>query len=301
MTSKSKKQCFVISPISKKGTAIRKRSDKVLKKIIEPAAQECDYNVIRADMIPNPGLITSQIIRHLLEDPLVIADLTKHNPNVLYELAFRHVLKKPVVQMIKDGQKLPFDVAAIRTIFYNDNKPKSFADSKKELVKQIRSVENDPTQVDAPFSPTIFPNTNFYTTEKEINKYMFKLISTGSTLDIVSNRLHWVSENSKIRSSLIMRADCGDEINIYLPKKNTTCNELKKHGVKIYVCADLGNSPHARFTLINKNIPGAATLAVGSPKPSGFMISEFSESANAQVVAMARDYVNTLMELSNLV
>ncbi len=301
MAKKIKKYCFVISPISKKGSVVRKRSDKVLKKIIEPAAQRCNYNVIRADKIPNPGLITSQIVRHLIEDPLVIADLTKHNPNVLYELAFRHILKKPVVQMIKDGQKLPFDVAAIRTIFYNDKKPKSFAACKKELVKQIRSVENDPTQVDAPFSPTIFPNTNFYTTEKEINKYMYKLVSSGSTLDIVSNRLHWVSENSKIRSALTMRADSGDEINICLPKKNATCNELKKHGVKIYVCDDLGDSPHARFTLIDKNFPGAATVAVGSKTSSGFMISEFSESSNAQVVAMARDYVNTLMEQSNLV
>jgi phage gp29-like protein len=76
------KLCFVIAPIGEEGSDVRRRSDQVLKHVIAPAAKECGYETIRADKISEPGMITSQVIQHLLEDALVIADLTGRNPNV---------------------------------------------------------------------------------------------------------------------------------------------------------------------------------------------------------------------------
>lgn len=81
------KICFVIAPIGEEGSDIRRRSDQVFKHIIAPAAKDCGYETIRADKISEPGIITSQVILHLVEDALVIADLTGRNPNVFYELA----------------------------------------------------------------------------------------------------------------------------------------------------------------------------------------------------------------------
>ena len=69
---------------------------------------------------PRPGLITAQVIQNLVEWELVIADLSEHNPNVFYELAVRHALKKPIVQLIQAGQKIPFDV--IRCCFNANHK-----------------------------------------------------------------------------------------------------------------------------------------------------------------------------------
>ena len=79
--------------------------------IITPALKRCGYTQgpVRADGIASPGLITRQIVTHLIESDLVIADLSGHNPNVFYELALRHALKKPFVQMIHKGEDLPFD------------------------------------------------------------------------------------------------------------------------------------------------------------------------------------------------
>lgn len=85
-----KKQCFVISPIGKPGSSIRSRADKVLDQIIRPSMNQCGYTAVRADEIERSGLINSQIVRHTMEDPLVVADLTGGNPNVSYELAIRH-------------------------------------------------------------------------------------------------------------------------------------------------------------------------------------------------------------------
>jgi len=152
---KTKKKCFVISPIGEEGSEMRERSDKVLEHIIKPPVEECGYECIRADEISEPGIITSQIIQHLIGDDLVVADLTGRNPNVYYELAVRHVVRKPIVQVIQAGESIPFDVAGTRTIHVDHRDLDSVADCKLELVKQIRSVEKDPSRVDTPISVAI--------------------------------------------------------------------------------------------------------------------------------------------------
>jgi len=150
------KTCFVIAPIGEEKTSIRKRSDQVLIHIITPAVTTCGYSApIRSDKISNPGMITTQVIQQIIEADLVIADLSYHNPNVFYELSLRHALKKPVVQIIKEGDKIPFDVTTQRTIQFNHEDLDSSKDCEKELIRQIRSVEKDPSCVDSPISMSI--------------------------------------------------------------------------------------------------------------------------------------------------
>lgn len=154
-TKEKEKLCFVIAPIGDEGSEIRHRSDQVLKHIITPAANECGYETVRADKISEPGMITSQVIQHLIEDTLVIADLTGRNPNVFYELAIRHAIKKSIVQIIQIGEPIPFDVAQSRTIQVDHHDLDSVARCREELVKQILSVEEDPTDVDTPISTAV--------------------------------------------------------------------------------------------------------------------------------------------------
>lgn len=147
--------CFVIAPIGEQGSETRRRSDLVLKYVISPAAEQCGYTTLRADQIAEPGLITSQVIQHVIDDPLVIADLTERNPNVFYELAIRHALRKPLVQIIKRGEQIPFDVAGTRTIPVDDRDLESVEDAKQEIVRQIESLKKRPQEVDSPISVAI--------------------------------------------------------------------------------------------------------------------------------------------------
>jgi hypothetical protein len=144
--------CFVIAPIGPEASDVRVRSDQVLKHIISPAAKECGYETIRADQISEPGLITSQVIQHVVEDPLVIADLTGRNPNVFYELAIRHAVKRPVVQIIHATESIPFDVAASRTVHVDHHDLDSAAKAREEITKQIHAVEKNPKEVDTPIT-----------------------------------------------------------------------------------------------------------------------------------------------------
>lgn len=146
------KTCFIIAPIGEPDSETRKRSDQILKHVITPAVEECGYNPIRADHISEPGIITTQVIQHIVEDPLVIADLTDQNPNVFYELAIRHAVKKPLVQIIQTGEQIPFDVAATRAIFVDHRDLDSVEKAKLEIVKQIKAAEEDPSKIDTPIS-----------------------------------------------------------------------------------------------------------------------------------------------------
>lgn len=147
------KKCFVIAPIGDERSETKQRSDQILNYVIKPVAEECcGYQVTRADQISKPGIITSHIIQHLINDELVIADLTGRNPNVFYELAVRHVIKKPVIQIIEFNESIPFDVAPIRTIRINHRNLDSVADCKKELTKQIHSIEESSSEFNSPFS-----------------------------------------------------------------------------------------------------------------------------------------------------
>lgn len=149
------KTCFVIAPIGDEGSEIRNRSDKVLRHIFKPVAEECGHKAVRADEISEPGMITSKVIQRVIDDDLVIADLTGGNSNVFYELAIRHMVKKPIVQIIRSGEPIPFDVSQTRTIHVDHLDLDSVDNCKKELIKHIRSAQKDPSKVDSPISSTV--------------------------------------------------------------------------------------------------------------------------------------------------
>lgn len=174
---------FVIAPIGEPDSAIRDRSDKVLKYIIKPVADKCGYKALRADELPQPGVITTQIINHLLSDAIVIADLSDHNPNVYYELAIRHVIKKPYIHLIQAGQKIPFDILAIRTIYYDHTDLEIVERTKKELEEQIRFAEQNPDKIDSPVSYS-FDLSILSKSQNPMEKDIFSIISLMQNLQL---------------------------------------------------------------------------------------------------------------------
>jgi hypothetical protein len=135
-----KPKCFVIIQIGKDGSPERQKSDRVLKYIIAKALDD-KYDIQRANDIKQPGTVTVQIIQQLLEAPLVVADLSDFNANVYYELAIRHVVKKPVVHLITKGQEAPFDVNQMRYVSYDITAPESIEAAQQELKENVEAIE----------------------------------------------------------------------------------------------------------------------------------------------------------------
>lgn len=138
---KMNKVCFVISPIGDEGSEVRGAADDLFDIVISPVLKAHGFEVIRADKIPGSGIIGDEIVSLIQNATLCVIDLTGHNANVYYECGRRHETGKPYIQLMRKGEKLPFDLAGIRTIFYELSTPRSAHAASEELERFVEEFE----------------------------------------------------------------------------------------------------------------------------------------------------------------
>lgn len=137
-------QCFVIGPIGSRDadpSSPERRAYEagleVLEQVIEPACKTLSIVPLRADRLSRPGEITEQVCRLVRDADVVIADLTGANANVMYELGLRHTRDLLTIQL-GEAEKLPFDIAHIRTIMFQRT-PDGLRRASSELLAALRS------------------------------------------------------------------------------------------------------------------------------------------------------------------
>ena len=81
-----------------------------------------------------------------------LTDLTGNNANVFYELAIRHAIRKPYVQIIQKGERIPFDVAGIRTIELDHTNLDSVVAAKDEIKRQMEFTATNVAKIESPIS-----------------------------------------------------------------------------------------------------------------------------------------------------
>lgn len=171
------KTCFIITPIGDENTIIRRHIDGMIDGVISPVLECKGYKMEVAHRISSPGSINKQVISKIYSSDLVIANLTDLNANVMYELAFRHATRKPVIMIMEKGEKqLPFDVNNERTIFYK-NDFQGAVDLKDRILNAIDAIESDYKDVDNPIYTALESIQEKETVLKSINK------STGVNTD----------------------------------------------------------------------------------------------------------------------
>ncbi|WP_368293879.1 hypothetical protein [Dehalobacter sp. TBBPA1] len=148
--------CFYITPIGQEDSEERNHSDLFLNSIVEPALEEFGLNVVRADKISTPGMITSQIIEHIVNSKLVIADLSFHNPNVFYELSLRHTFNLPTIHLIRKSDYIPFDLNNFRTIVIDTTNIYTLVPQletyRTSVAMQVRQLMESPDIMENPIS-----------------------------------------------------------------------------------------------------------------------------------------------------
>lgn len=116
------RKCFIITPIGSENSDIFRKAKGVIESVIKPVLKEYGFDDIKpAYEINVSGMINTQIINRIIDDDLVVANLTGNNPNVMYELCLRHVVAKPIIHICESGTSLPFDIKDNRTIFYTND------------------------------------------------------------------------------------------------------------------------------------------------------------------------------------
>ena len=119
--------CFVIMPIGDQRVGdstvtaadLRQRYADLIKEALLKA--DPSLEVVRADDVPMPGSISSDILARLMRSDLVVADVTYPNPNVFYELGLRHACRAgTIILRDKAAPAVPFDIAHLRHIEYEN-------------------------------------------------------------------------------------------------------------------------------------------------------------------------------------
>jgi hypothetical protein len=217
------KTCLVIFPVASLVRKTSIRSDQVLQYIIDPAVHNQGYDKpVRSDYLPNPELITHQFIGHLIDDTLVIADLSEADPNVFYGLAVRHASRKPVIQIVEYGRPLPFDIDQSRIIQFDLRSQTSIENCRDEMQRQIIKAERDRNQSYNPIANAI-NIMNWWQSEDQVLQSQAEILSslqnlTESVQSMLQRRHIRLSSDqfsatmshlSAIRTAVAERGDAG--------------------------------------------------------------------------------------------
>lgn len=146
------KTCFVVMAIGAQmvgGSMITEEQLRNRYLIIKRALQKAlpTLEVIRADEVPHPGDISSDIFRRIMQSDFVVADITFPNANVYYELGLRHACRLGTILIKeKDTSTAPFDIYGHRYIQYENDRRGIVSLSKKisEQIATIERAENTP-------------------------------------------------------------------------------------------------------------------------------------------------------------
>lgn len=215
--TQSAKVCFVIAPIGAPDSETRKRSDKVLKHVFAKAVDPFGYQLLRADQISEPGLITLQVLQHVLNDDLVIADLTERNPNVFYELAVRHATAKPVLHVIDASHEIPFDVSDFRTIKFDYRDLDSVEEAVRQITSQVKAIEGG-APVETPVK--LAAAVERLGTDKSEDKLIIKQIL--DTLTELRSELRLAIDIQRSRAQVFNLGDISTEGKVITVKQSPT-------------------------------------------------------------------------------
>lgn len=139
------KTCFFIIPFGRKQAGRRIVDfDRLYHDVFVPAVQSLGYRCLRSDQaLELGGGLHQRMFEQIFTADLVLADLTTHNPNVLYELGIRHALTQGVTLMIRQEQDpLPFDIGHFEVFSYSlDEHGMATRESLQRLKNRIRAAQ----------------------------------------------------------------------------------------------------------------------------------------------------------------
>jgi tetratricopeptide (TPR) repeat protein len=140
-------KCFVVMPFGVKpkndGTNGTYNFDKVYRVIIQRAISNVNMKPLRADETEGNRIVHADMFKDLRDRPVVLADLSLLNPNVMYELGIRHVMSSTGTVLMANEEtvkKLPFDIALSRTISYKYDGENLDWDEVERVIPQLQAA-----------------------------------------------------------------------------------------------------------------------------------------------------------------
>jgi len=129
--SATKPHVFVAMPFTEE-------MDDVYYYGIQAPINAAGYLCERADLTPFTGDILDRIKARIETASLVIAELSTANPNVFLEVGYAWGKERPTILLVRDAEKLPFDVRGQRCLVY-----RRIRDLEEALAKELQGLKEN--------------------------------------------------------------------------------------------------------------------------------------------------------------
>jgi nucleoside 2-deoxyribosyltransferase len=128
--------CFVIQPFDKGGPY-----DKRYRDVLVPAIEDAELVPYRVDEDPGTTVLIDDIEKGIREAEICLADITKNNPNIWYEVGFALANGKPIVLICADPRPdpFPFDIRHRKIITYELHSSSDFDKLKAEVTIRLKA------------------------------------------------------------------------------------------------------------------------------------------------------------------
>ncbi len=128
--------------------------DPIYQDHISKVVREAKFTVARPQEIFRASGIMDDIWAAISETRVIVAECSRRNPNVFYEIGIAHAIGKPVILITQDIEDVPFDLRHLRVIKY-DTSPQGLAAFEHTLSETIKATFSG---LDAGGSATRLPN-----------------------------------------------------------------------------------------------------------------------------------------------
>jgi hypothetical protein len=131
------KQVFIIQPVSPE---FREAHELVVQAVLEAQASPSGLD----DVAPVGHSVIEILYKAIEAADVIICDVSKANPNVMYELGYAHALRKPVIVISQSLSDVPFDVHEVHFLRYDTFSISGSHEFVHELANAVSQALNDP-------------------------------------------------------------------------------------------------------------------------------------------------------------
>ena len=135
----SKIRATIIVPFDAAGKRVQDAIARTLR--------ESGIDIFRLDDIP-PGASWMNAIKNAIESSdFLVFEVTRHNPNVYYELGYAHALRKPTILLVRDDAKKPppSDLQGHLYVLYDPNNLRSLVERLRKAAERFVDRGRDET------------------------------------------------------------------------------------------------------------------------------------------------------------
>lgn len=178
-------QCFIIQPFGNKvipGTDVSHDHDEVFNALAKLRNIDPNFPIetFRADIeeVGRENLAT-HVQSCIDKADFCIADITGHNPNVLYEIGFARGRELKVIVICKEGTEIPTDLKGVVYVTYTNKDLSTVASRIKKHFKRISGIAK---------KKTLLPKVE-YLARRDDNFIREKIRGSRHSIDILQTNL----------------------------------------------------------------------------------------------------------------